>query len=92
MRDPEHSKDCPHCGEPCDRDSADVGVGIIYGPWGCMCGWSEDPRYDQISGTGGWQADGSYADTTGGVWPAGSDVVKLMRAAEAHEKEIRDGA
>jgi len=41
---------CPKCGEDCDRDSADVGVGVIYGPWGCMCGWSEDPHYDASAG------------------------------------------
>lgn len=38
---------CPHCGTECWRDSADVGVGTIYGPWGCPgCGWSESPKYD----------------------------------------------
>lgn len=44
--DPE-SQDCPHCGEPCDRHSVDVGVGVIRGPWGCgNCGWSSDSAYD----------------------------------------------
>ena len=39
--------DCPHCGSACDRDSVDVGVGVIHGPWGCAhCGWSENPEYD----------------------------------------------
>ena len=39
--------DCPHCGEPCDRDSVDVGIGVIHGPWGCAnCGWSSSPEYD----------------------------------------------
>lgn len=38
---------CPHCGDTCDRESVDVGIGIMYGPWGCSnCGWSEDPDYD----------------------------------------------
>lgn len=38
---------CPYCGAPCDRDYADIGVGVIYGPWGCAnCGWSSDPQYD----------------------------------------------
>ncbi len=33
---------CPKCGADCWRESADVGVGIIYGPWGCPeCCWSE---------------------------------------------------
>ena len=45
------SFDCPHCGEGCDRDSVDVGVGVIYGPWGCPnCGWSSDPQYNSRGG------------------------------------------
>lgn len=54
MDDP---KKCPECGsEHCSRDEADVGVGVIYGPWRCGdCGWSEpvedygiiDPISDQ---------------------------------------------
>jgi hypothetical protein len=43
--------DCPHCGESCDRESVDVGLGVIYGPWGCAsCGWSSDPQYDSREG------------------------------------------
>jgi len=42
--------DCPKCGYDCYRDEVDVGVGIMYGPYGCMCGWSEDPRYDSSEG------------------------------------------
>ncbi len=42
---------CPNCGEEgLYRDDADVGVGIIYGPWGCPCGWSADPRFDSTQG------------------------------------------
>jgi hypothetical protein len=41
------SHDCPHCASGCDRESVDVGVGVIHGPWGCSnCGWSEYPEYD----------------------------------------------
>lgn len=47
----EKDPDCPKCGEEVYRESADVGVGVIYGPWGCMmCGWSEDPRFDSSEG------------------------------------------
>ena len=32
---------CPKCGDDCERDSVDVGVGIIHGPYGCpSCAWS----------------------------------------------------
>lgn len=44
MRDEEMA--CPNCGADCWREDADVGVGIIYGPWGCPdCGWSESELY-----------------------------------------------
>jgi predicted RNA-binding Zn-ribbon protein involved in translation (DUF1610 family) len=44
---------CPNCGNNgLWRDSADVGVGTIYGPYGCPnCGWSEDSKYDRTRGT-----------------------------------------
>lgn len=52
---------CPKCGREAYRDSADVGVGIIYGPWGCPCGWSESPEYDVTEGPkfieGGYRID-----------------------------------
>lgn len=42
---------CPKCGEECFRDEVDVGVGVIYGPWGCPgCGWSSNPEYDHSDG------------------------------------------
>lgn len=42
---------CPNCGAECARDEADIGVGVIYGPWGCYaCGWSEAPEYDSRNG------------------------------------------
>jgi hypothetical protein len=41
---------CPRCGRDCGRDEADVGVGVIYGPWGCFCGWSETADYDVTDG------------------------------------------
>lgn len=73
--------DCPRCKSPCDQDSVDVGVGIIYGPWGCnTCGWSEDARYDSSIG-GGVQADGSYVDPQGSLWPAGNLLAKAMKRA-----------
>jgi len=44
---------CPECKSEtdCFREEADVGVGIIYGPYGCYnCGWSEDKYYDKRNG------------------------------------------
>lgn len=62
-------KACPKCGEDCHRESADVGVGVIYGPWGCpACGWSSDSEYDRSGGPSPAQlrGDGSrYVDQFG---------------------------
>lgn len=74
------SKTCPNCGEEAWRESADVGVGVIYGPWGCPCGWSESDEYNQLTGSGGLQPDGSYIDPQGMVYPAGSLIAKAMKA------------
>lgn len=43
---------CPKCGsDDLWRESADVGVGVIYGPYGCPgCGWSEQSEYDRSNG------------------------------------------
>lgn len=71
---------CPNCGEDCDRDEVDVGIGVMRGPWGCFCGWSEDSKYNALNGAGGWQKDGSYHDSRGGHWPKNNPVIKLMRA------------
>lgn len=44
-------KQCPKCEGECYRDEVDIGVGIMYGPWGCIeCGWSESPEYDRSEG------------------------------------------
>ncbi len=52
--------ECPKCGDAVWRDSADVGVGIIYGPAGCpSCGWSEDKQYDMSEGSSKANAEDS---------------------------------
>ena len=72
--------DCPNCkAKDLWRDSVDVGVGTIYGPYGCECGWSEDEKYNQLKGNGGWQEEGAYVDPFGGYWPKDNDVTKRMR-------------
>jgi hypothetical protein len=43
-----YHKFCHACGDQAWRESVDVGVGVIYGPWGCYCGWSEWPEYNQL--------------------------------------------
>lgn len=61
---------CPRCGQTgLHRESVDCGFGLIFGPYGCPCGWSEDPGYDMLF-NGGEQPDGSYADVYGMVTPA----------------------
>lgn len=61
---------CPKCGEECARDEADVGVGVIYGPWGCYyCGWSESSEYDCSQGPSVAQQEHPefYVDQCGGM-------------------------
>lgn len=61
--------DCPKCGaEDLYRDSVDVGVGIIVGPFGCPCGWSEDEEYDVTAGPK-LTPDGYELDQWGGATP-----------------------
>jgi hypothetical protein len=61
---------CPNCKDDnLWRESADVGVGVIYGPYGCAtCGYSEDETYNLASGLK-TSADGSPVDQFGGVYP-----------------------
>ena len=49
---------CPNCGnDRLDQESVDVGVGIIYGPLYCPCGWSESPYYDSTKGESEFSKD-----------------------------------
>lgn len=58
---------CPRCGTECWRDEVDVGVGVMYGPWGCPCGWSESAEYDV---SGGHKMQGRHrVDQWGGLTP-----------------------
>jgi len=59
---------CPKCGREAWRDEADVGVGIIYGPYGCPCGWSESPEYDLSEGPR-VTPEGYVVDQWGGATP-----------------------
>ena len=73
---------CQKCGEECIRDSVDVGVGIIHGPYGCeYCGWSEDEAYDLSEGQSPVDEKGGVFDQWGGYWPPGS-IVSLIYKME----------
>jgi hypothetical protein len=63
-------KTCPKCGEECNQDEVDVGVGIIYGPLGCYsCGWSDNPEYDSSEGSSPASKKNPdfYVDACGGM-------------------------
>lgn len=65
----QHTFHCPHCRSECFRDSVDVGVGVIHGPWGCpQCRWSEDERYDLRDGDK-HTSSGGVIDQYGGIHP-----------------------
>jgi ribosomal protein S27AE len=76
---------CPNCGDECWREHADVGVGIIYGPWGCgSCGWSESDEYNLLIQDPGPDERGGYIDQWGGYHPKGSSLSLAYRLADEH--------
>lgn len=80
---------CPKCGSECGRDEADVGVGVIYGPWGCSCGWSEYEEYDLSDGRDGLDERGGFTDQYGVYYPPGNLRAKLEVAAKAETQAQR---
>jgi hypothetical protein len=79
---------CPKCGGQCYRDSVDVGVGVIHGPWGCEeCAWSEDEEYDLSEGKDPVDDKGGAIDQYGGYHPPGSSRALAYRLARAAEKK-----
>ncbi len=74
---------CPRCGDIVWRDDVDVGVGRIYGPYGCSCGWSEDDEYDLTTRDAGPDEKGGYIDQWGGYHPAGSPTAMAYRLADS---------
>jgi hypothetical protein len=79
---PEPAYCCPKCGAECHRDSVDVGVGIIDGPYGCPgCGWSEDSEYDLSEGKDPVDERGGAIDQYGGYHPPGSSMALAYRLA-----------
>lgn len=83
---------CPKCGnEDCWRDSADVGVGIIFGPWGCPdCGWSEDSEYDLSEGQNRFDDKGGMIDQFGSYYPPGNLIALATKKAYEHGKESQE--
>lgn len=83
---------CPKCGEDCCRDEVDVGVGIIYGPYGCSCGWSEDPYYDGSDGPSpaAREHKNHYVDSTGGMTPHAAVSEGLKRFGLPGDDIIND--
>lgn len=70
---------CPKCQEDCHQESVDVGVGTIYGPWGCICGWSEWPEYDSSNGPSpaSLEHPDYYVDSCGGMQRKSAIAEKL---------------
>jgi len=73
---------CEKCGDDCIRDDVDVGVGVIYGPYGCSsCGWSESPEYDSSKGPSPKQIEHPeyFVDPQGGMQKKTAVLAKLER-------------
>lgn len=78
---------CPKCGDDAHREEADVGVGIIYGPWGCPCGWSESEEYDLSGGRDPIDEKGGVLDQFGVYYPNGNSVATAYKIARSFEKK-----
>jgi hypothetical protein len=77
---------CPKCGEQCERDSVDVGVGVMDGPYGCPgCGWSEAREYDLSEGKDPVDGKGGAVDQYGGYHPPGSSMARAYRLARDND-------
>jgi len=64
------SMKCDKCNAECHRDDVDIGVGVIYGPYGCPeCGWSQDPEYDCSEGRSIIHESGWTKNQYGGLNP-----------------------
>lgn len=78
---------CPKCGTECARDDVDIGVGMLYGPWGCPgCGWSEDSEYD-LTIQEPVDAKGGAKDQYGGYHPPDSSMALAYRIAQQMQKK-----
>jgi hypothetical protein len=74
---------CLKCNCDCVRDSVDVGVGVIHGPYGCPdCGWSEDSDYDLSGGRNPVDEKGGVIDQFGGYHPPGSSRALAYKLAD----------
>lgn len=73
--------DCPKCGaRELWRDSVDVGVGFIHGPYGCSdCGWSESGAYDLSEGQDAFDEKGGMIDPFGGYYPPDNPIAIMCR-------------
>jgi hypothetical protein len=80
-------KNCPKCNsEEIFRDSVDIGVGVLHGPYGCPdCGWSEDSEYDLSEGQDPVDENGGAKDQWGGYHPPGSSMALAHRLARKED-------
>ena len=71
------------------RESVDVGVGTIYGPFGCEeCGWSEHEEYDLSTKGTALREDGTAIDQWGNVYPHGNLYAAALRAAKKRGEDV----
>lgn len=80
---------CPKCGSAeLWRDSVNIGVGVIYGPWGCGdCFWSQDEEYDLSGDTLPFDEKGGMIDQYGTYYPPENEIAKQCYAAYKKEKK-----
>jgi predicted RNA-binding Zn-ribbon protein involved in translation (DUF1610 family) len=87
---------CPKCGDELWRESCDVGVGVVYGPWGCSgCGYSESEEYDLSGDRNPVDEKGGALNQFGVYYPSGNTMAtayRMSRAAELDPERYRGRA
>lgn len=90
---PEESLYCPNCKGRCWRESVDVGVGIIYGPWNCSCGWTEDDSRPQVQISGTCivckeKVEFYVSQDSHRAWKAGAHIQEAMPEVSPGHREF----
>ena len=71
---------CPKCNDTCKQESVDIGVGVIYGPWGCpSCAWCQDSTYDLSEDQSPIRSDGVVFDQYGCLYPRDNLYAIMVR-------------
>lgn len=93
--DASYIEPCPYCGDPCECDLVDVGVGVVQcGPYHCeKCGASEIGAFDKNSTTAcerlfGWYGPDRPPGTSANV--ANGKIISHEKMKYIYRKEFKN--